>query len=86
MYDKCYQISQAQRYICDIKWEINSEGVREGFTEVNNKVGMVVHAYNLSTWKTVTEGWWVRGHPGLPSKFQASLDYVVRPYLKKRKK
>jgi hypothetical protein len=42
---------------------------------------MVVHAYNLSMLEAEAG---VYGQPGLHRKFQSSLGYIVRPYLKNK--
>lgn len=39
------------------------------------KLGMVVYACNLNTWKTKAEGRGAQGYPRLPVKFEASLGY-----------
>lgn len=36
-------------------------------------LGMVLYAYNLSTWETEAGGLQILGHPGLHSMFKASL-------------
>lgn len=36
---------------------------------------MVAYTYNLSTWEGEGEGLRVQSHPGLHSKFEASLSY-----------
>jgi hypothetical protein len=47
---------------------------------------MVLHNCNPSTWEAEAGGLWVWGQPGLYSKFQASLEYILRPCLKEGKK
>jgi hypothetical protein len=44
---------------------------------------VVVHSCNPSTQEAKAEGSWVWGQPGLHSKLQASLGYIVRlcPFL-----
>jgi hypothetical protein len=49
-------------------------------------LGVVVHPYNPSTCRAEAGVWWVQGQPALYSKFQASLDYIARPYLQREKK
>lgn len=41
--------------------------------KIFGKLGMVVHAYNPSTWKVDARS--VEGQPWLPSEFKASLGY-----------
>lgn len=43
---------------------------------------MVAYTYNPSTWEASGGGLQVQDHPELYSKFQACLDYIVRPCLK----
>jgi hypothetical protein len=47
---------------------------------------MVTHPYNLSTQETEAGGSRVQSQSGLQNEFTASLDYIVRPCLKKKKK
>jgi hypothetical protein len=46
--------------------------------------GVVVHAFNPSTWEAEAGGFWVRGQPGLQSEFQDSQNYTEKPCLKKQ--
>jgi hypothetical protein len=50
------------------------------------QAGMLTHVYNLNTHEAETKGSRVQGQPGVHSKFQASLSYIVKPYVKKKKK
>ena len=44
----------------------------------------MVHAFNPNTYEAEVGGFlWVRGQPGLHSKFQNSQDYIEKPCLKK---
>jgi hypothetical protein len=45
---------------------------------------MVVHSHNLSTWETEAGRLWIKGQPGLHSKFEASLGYITRSCLKQK--
>ena len=46
--------------------------------------GVVVHAFNPSTWEAEAD-FWVRGQPGLQSEFQDSQGYTEQPCLEKTK-
>jgi hypothetical protein len=52
------------------------------------KPGVVAHAFNPSTWEAEAGGFlfWVRGQPGLQSKFQDSQGYTEKPCLEEKKK
>jgi hypothetical protein len=47
---------------------------------------MVVHAYNPSTQEVEARGSRVQDQPGLTSKFEASMGYIMRLCLKKTNK
>jgi hypothetical protein len=46
---------------------------------------MVVHVYNPSTGENEAGGSQVASQPELYTEFKASLSYISRPYLKKKK-
>jgi len=46
----------------------------------------VAHTFNPTTWEAEAGGFlWVRGQPGLQSKFQESWSYTKKPCLKQNK-
>lgn len=45
---------------------------------------MVAHYCDLSTWEDKTVGWKIQVQLGLPSKFTASLGYVVKPGIRRK--
>ena len=47
--------------------------------------GVVAYIFDSSTQETEAD-FWVQGHPGPYSEFQASHSYTMRPCLKKKKK
>lgn len=50
------------------------------------KLGVVVHSFNLSTWEAeAVLSTQVLGQLRVCGEFKASLDYIVRFYLKKKK-
>ena len=46
---------------------------------------MVAQAFNSRTWRQRQVNFWVRGQPGLQSKFQDGQGYTEKPCLKKKK-
>jgi hypothetical protein len=57
-----------------------------GNTQTGMKPGMVVFTCNPRIQETEAKGSRIEGQLGLHSEFQANLDYLVRPYLKRNKK
>jgi hypothetical protein len=47
---------------------------------------MLKHACNPSTWEAEAGRSRVQGWPGQHGEFEANQGYIVRPYLKKKKK
>jgi hypothetical protein len=56
------------------------------FEMFSKKSGKVAHACNPSTWEDKTGGSRVWGKPGLHSKFNANLSYIMRPCFKTKQK
>jgi hypothetical protein len=46
---------------------------------------VVAQTCNFSTWETEARRSQVPRHPGLRREFEVTLNYIVRPYLKKQK-
>jgi hypothetical protein len=52
---------------------------------IKTEPGVVVHAFNPSTWEAEAGDFWVQGQPGLQSEFQDSQGYTEKPCLEKQK-
>jgi hypothetical protein len=52
----------------------------------NKTKGMVAHACDPNTWEAEAGESWVQGQPSLQKEFKASLSYMVRLCIKKKKK